>query len=146
MTAVAALISLGMLDPVFAAEYLGVDVDSREPVGSYGSLHDLDVIESPSRPGIRFYLHADAVVMVYIGPSAHPEGLSDEILRVELDEPDTERLRSRQGKRGRMSVAAERGIAWSSMDGTVGWIELFAPRSFEQYRTEIYATPPKFIQ
>jgi hypothetical protein len=45
-----------------------------------------------------------------------------------------------------MSVAAGQGVAWSSLDNEIGWVELFRPRSFEDYKRDIYTTPQKFVQ
>lgn len=128
-----------------AEAWLGGDV-VREAAGDYGRLRGLDVLTTREKPGVRIYVKDDSVVLVYVGRTALPEGLTPERLKGEFTATAVESLRSRQGKRGRMSVAAEQGIAWSSLDDEIGWVELFRPRSFEDYQRDIYKTPPKFVQ
>ena len=137
--------SLRELDVAQAARYLDVEPGDREPYGSYGRLEGLDVLKSPEVPAIRFFLKGDSVELVYIGRAAFPPGLTEGSLRAAFNEPQTEFLRSRQGRMGEMAVMAEAGIAWSSLGEELGWIELFRPRSFEQYQHDIYEPPPMFI-
>lgn len=140
------ILSLREFDVAQAADYLDVEPEDREPYGAYGRLDGLDVLKSPEVPAIRFFLKGDSVELVYVGPAAFPQCLTEGGLRAALDEPQTEWLPSRQGRMGEMAVMADAGIAWSSLSGELGWIELFRPRSFEQYREDIHEPPPVFIQ
>jgi hypothetical protein len=128
-----------------AEEWLGGSV-VREAAGDYGGLRGVDVLTTGEKPGVRIYLKGDSVVLVYVGQAALPKGLTPERLKSEFTATAVESLRSRQGKRGRMSVAAGQGVAWSSLDNEIGWVEHFRPRSFEDYKRDIYTTPQKFVQ
>lgn len=124
-----------------AATALEADPDDREEVDGYEGLTDLDVIEAPG--GARIYLRGKDVVMIYVGRRALPEGTNAHAVEAVVGSAGEE-LRSRQGKRAHIHVVAKRGVAWSELDGTVGFIELFPPTTFKDYQATIYAEPAAF--
>jgi hypothetical protein len=137
------LLALRELDADAAAAFLGVDPSSPRAVAGYGSLKGMEVLESSER-GIRFFLRGPSVVLVYIG-GALTNGVDDAALVAEVGSSG-EPLRSRQGKRAVLHVVPSSGVAWSELDGEVGWIELFPPTTMEDYRRDIYVEPPPFAQ
>lgn len=144
MSSLAELLALRELDLDQAAEFLGTSPDSRQPIKGYGALRDVDALDSKDR-GIRFLLHGNRIRLVYLGRGALPEGTKNEDL-VAVAESNGDLLRSRQAKRARLHVAAGSGLAWSELDGRVGFVELFAPTTLDDYLDQIYEEPPKFIQ
>jgi hypothetical protein len=121
----------------------GSDRGKREPVTGYQGLQDLDVIDAPN--GVRIYLRADDVVLIYAGENALPDD-ADEAALVAASGGEGQVLRSRQGKRASLHVVAEQGIAWSEQDGILGFVELFPPTTFDEYVQRIYLEPPQFVQ
>lgn len=144
MTSLEQMVSWRDLDATKAAATLGVDVNSRHPVKGYGALRDVDVLDDKDR-GVRFFLDGDRVALVYIGPSGLPPGADHRAL-VTAAGGEGELLRSRQAKTATLHVAAPAGMAWSEDDGAVGWVELFEPTTFDDYRKRIYQEPPAFVQ
>ncbi len=136
--------SLGSMDLDAAAAYLGVDVGDRYEITGYGKLQDVDVLESEEM-GIRFLLRDDDVVLVYVGAAALDDDVDAGVVAESIGTAG-DRLRSRQGKRAHLHVVAEQGIAWSELDGQIGWMELFPPRSLAAYVADIYQEPPRFRQ
>jgi hypothetical protein len=126
-----------------AAAALDADPAQRESVDGYEGLADLDVVETPS--GASIYLRGDDVVMIYVGRRALPEGTTGAAVAAAVGKQGKS-LRSRQGKRATMHVVAKRGVAWSELDGAVGFLELFPPTTFEEYQNTIYDEPPEFIR
>ena len=124
-----------------AATALGADPDDREEVDGYEALTDLDVIAAPG--GARIYLRGEDVVMIYVGRGALPDSTDADALEAAVGSAGKE-LRSRQGKRAHIHVVAKQGVAWSELDGTVGFLELFPPTTFKDYQATIYAEPAPF--
>jgi hypothetical protein len=144
-----AVITLGDLDAIQsmdasdAARYLERPLDERRP-GRYGSLTDVDVLDS-KEVGARFFLAGDQLVLAYLSGDALADDVTADALSSRAGRP-TERFRSRQGKRASLHVAAESGLAWSTLDDRIGWVEVFPPMTNETYLEQIYAEPPAFIQ
>ena len=143
------MITLGELDAIRdmdangAARFLERPLDARRP-GRYGSLTDVDVLDS-KQLGVRFFLTGSRLVLAYLSGDALADDVTADTLSSRAG-GSTERLRSRQGKRASLHVAAESGLAWSTLDDRVGWVEVFPPMTNERYREQIYAEPPAFIQ
>jgi hypothetical protein len=126
-----------------AASALDADPDEREEVEGYEGLADLDLVEAPG--GARIYLRGEDVVVIYLGRRTLPEGTDADAVEAAVGSAGVE-LRSRQGKRAHIHVVADQGVAWSELDGTVGFIELFPPTTFEDYQATIYDEPGPFIR
>lgn len=124
------------------ASALDADPDDREEVTGYEALTDVDVVDTPS--GARVFLHGDDVALIYVGERALPADADPDRLRELLG--SGERLRSRQGKKAKMHVVADKGVAWSEEAGELGFIELFPPTTFEDYQATIYDEPGPFIR
>jgi hypothetical protein len=137
------LLSLAGADLETAAKTTGASLDQREEVTGYQGLADLDVIDAA--PGIRIFLRGDDVVLIYVGEAGLPAGVDDAALQAALGS-DGENLRSRQGKLAELHVVAARGVAWSEVDGEVGFVEVFPPTTLEAYQRDIYLEPPVFKQ
>lgn len=125
------------------ASALSADPAARESVDGYEGLTDLDLVEAPG--GARIYLRGDDVVLIYVGRRALPDGTDADTVAEAVGSQGKD-LRSRQGKRARMHVVAKQGVAWSELDGTVGFLELFPPMRFRDYRATIYDEPGPFIR
>ena len=119
----------------------GADPGTRESVRGYESLKRVDAMEAPD--GTTIYIRGDDVQLVYVGEDALPAGVSHDAL-VAVAGSEGERLRSRQGKKARMHVVADRGIAWSEERGEVGFVELFPPTTLADYQRTIYREPMPF--
>lgn len=143
MTSLTDLIKLRDSVATEAAAFLEVDLRARHPVSGYGSLHGLDALDAG--PGIRLYLREDRVELIYVGRAGLPPGTDHQEL-VALAGSEGTTLPSRQGKLASVHVVAPGGMAWSELDGEIGWLELFQPRTLERYLEEIYARPPVFRQ
>ncbi len=137
------LLTLSGATLAVATEVTGATGDQREHITGYQGLLDLDVIEAPA--GERIHLRDNQVVLVYVGSTAVPDGLTSDTLRTAVGS-NGEFLPSRQGKLAVLHVVADRGVAWSEVDGVIGYVELFPPTTFAAYRREIYLQPPVFIQ
>lgn len=144
MTTLDDLLALRDLDPQGAADFLGVDLTSRRPITGYGQMHSLDALSTPDS-GVRFLLHDDQIVLVYVREGGVPDGLDHQaMLDAVTGEPAT--LRSRQGKHAQQHVLADQGVAWSELDGQIGFIEIFPPTNLEDYTEWVYEEPPVFRQ
>lgn len=136
------LLALRGLDAASAATALGVDPGARKAITNYGRLRDVDALDAADS-SVRCILRDDRVVLVYVGRAGLPAGLDPATVAKAAD-GEGEILASRQGKKAQMHVAAGAGMAWSEMDGAVGFLELFAPTTVERYREEIYLEPGPF--
>jgi hypothetical protein len=137
------LLALRGADLETALNLTGASADERERITGYQGLADVDVIRVPD--GVRIFLRGDEVVLIYAGDKALPPGLTHSEISAAVGSGG-EQLRSRQGKRARLHVAANQGVAWSEVHGDVGFVELFPATDLETYRREIYLEPPRFIQ
>lgn len=142
MITVDQLLALRGVDLDVALKLTRASADQREPITGYQGLTALDVIKAPN--GVRIYVRGDDVVLIYAGRSVLQGQLTDEELAAAVGSAGEE-LRSRQGKRALLHVAAESGIAWSELDGVVGFVELFPPTDLATYQREIYREPPRFV-
>jgi hypothetical protein len=114
------------------------------PGDEYGHLQGVTSIDgSPTLPGTIYLLH-DTVELVYLGRDGCSDVDPAELRRTLADEPA--RLRSRAGKLAHLWVHAEQGVAYSSRDATVHFLEVFRPRTLEEYTTRIYREPGAFIR
>ena len=75
------------------------------------------------------------------GPGGEPR--CDLLARVGDEAPT---LRSAAGKRARVHVRAEEGLAVADEGGRVRYVEIFPPTTFEDYRSRIHRPAPKFIE
>ncbi|HET9059756.1 MAG TPA: hypothetical protein VFN61_07530 [Acidimicrobiales bacterium] len=142
MNPLADLAGLRELSVQEAADYVGGDARPKA-ISQYGSLRDVQAITSKER-GLQFVIQDGKVRLVYLGTAALPPVVSNESLTEAYGTGET--LRSRQGRRAKLHVAADHGVAWSEQDGELGFVELFAPTTFDRYRDEIYKEPPSFRQ
>lgn len=128
------------LDEVIEA--LGPDVDPV-PGDTYGQLDDLTFVHAPRTfPGV-LYVRNDIVELVYVGKKALAD-VSPSRLANELGE-DGVRLRSRAGQAAGLWVHAQHGIAYSAQGETLDFVEVFQPRTTEDYEAQIYREPGPFI-
>ena len=112
--------------------------DGYEAMQGVASLENGDVF-----PGT-LYLKDDRVEMVYLGPGGL-HGVTAADLESELPGEAT-LLRSRAGKTANMHVRAEEGVAYSAEGDEVHFVEVFRPRSLQDYESEIYNDPGPFIR
>jgi hypothetical protein len=57
-----------------------------------------------------------------------------------------QRVRSRAGKSSNQYVRADQGVAYSTDEDEVEFVEIFRPRSLDAYLREIYQDPGEFIK
>lgn len=126
-----------------AIDIAGAFGEQREHITGYQGLNDLEVIVAPG--GERIHVRGNNVVLVYVGSTALPKALTSDSLRTAVGS-NGELLPSRQGKLAELHVVADRGVAWSEVDGELGFVELFPPTTLAAYRREIYLQPPVFSQ
>jgi hypothetical protein len=101
----------------------------------------LSVLNLPKRFGARVFFDGDAVAIVSIpDPAIAPDAIRS------LMGDDVVQLRSRQGKRATIELDAARGLAFSSDDDEVGFIEAFPPTTADDYRERIWFEPPAFTK
>jgi len=137
----AQLMELTSMDRVAALDALGARDSDVEDGYSYQSMKGLSVLSLPKRFGARVFFDSDAVAMVSVSEPPIPP---DEIRSLMSD--DAVELRSRQGKRAMIELDAGRGLAFSRDDDEVGFVEVFAPTTVEDYRERIWFEPPAFTK
>ena len=113
--------------------------------GEYQGLTGVTIVRAGDRCPGSLYLADDRVVLMYVGhverwPQITPDALFDS-----LGEPD-ERLRSRAGRGHSQYLFGAGGIAFSTADDEVDFVEVFAPTTVADYVAQIYAEPPPFIR
>ncbi|MBX0331307.1 hypothetical protein K2Z83_27020 [Oscillochloris sp. ZM17-4] len=93
-----------------------------------------------------FYFRDGHFVLIYIGhpDKAYPQ-LTRDTLAEHFGEPVTF-LRSRAGKQHRLYLYPDKGVAFSAGVREVGFVEIFHPSSLEQYQSQFYLNPGKFIR
>jgi hypothetical protein len=133
------LIEFTTMDRAGVLEAVGATAEAVEMGYSYQSMGGLCVLESPKHRDTRFFFNGDAVVMVAL---AEPSIDANE-LRQRMGDGVVE-LRSRQGKRSMIEVDAAIGLAFSSDDDDVGFVEVFPPTTADDYRARIWFEPPAF--
>lgn len=143
MSTLEQLLALRGADLEVAMAITGATAAGRESVTGYQGLEDLDVIDAAE--GLRIFVRGDRVVLVYVGETALPDGLDSTTLSKALGS-NGELLASRQGKLAELHVVADQGVAWSEVDGEIGFMELFAPTELGDYLRDVYQEPPTFIQ
>lgn len=110
----------------------------------YGKMEDLTSIEGqPAFPGT-IYLENGTVALVRIGREALREYRTEELQA--QHGTNMLRLRSRAGKLANLWVSAEQGIAYSAQGETIHFIEVFRPRTQQEYQAQIYWDPGPFIR
>jgi len=112
------------------------DVDDGD---GYQSLEDLSVVRSKKYDNARFYFNGPDLVMIAV---SEPSISAADIRSMMGD--DVVELRSRQGKSAMIQVDAAAGLAFSSDDDEVGFLEIFPPTTADDYRQQIYWEPPAF--
>lgn len=106
---------------------------------SYQSMGGLSLLELPRLRDVGVYFDGDAVAVIAVSEPSIGAGE----LRSRMGD-DIVELRSRQGKRAMIELDAAHGIAFSSDDDEVGFVELFPPTTAEEYRARIWFEPPAF--
>ena len=115
----------------------------EERAVEYQSLTGVDRVHTPSHPA-DFYFRGDALVMIHVSKDPLAE-LTPESLEERFGGPG-EVLRSRYGRRAKLHVYPERGVAFVDNRGTVAALEVFPPTTLERYRDEIWWEPPAFVR
>ncbi|HPH96227.1 MAG TPA: hypothetical protein PKW33_06580 [Anaerolineaceae bacterium] len=113
--------------------------------GFYGNLKNLTVIYNPETcPGI-FYLKNDTCLLFYRQADEDPDGMALADITPLLGEPAAD-LTSRAGKQSTLYVYPAQGVALSTRDGAVEFLEIFAPLTLKDYLTRFYRKPGPFIR
>ncbi len=111
--------------------------------GRYEGLESVTDLYNPDVFPAHVYVRDGRVEMIYIPSGDALKGLTRDELEAELGDDGT-RLRSRVGKHANHYAFPRKGVAFSSDDQAVKFVEVFPPRSLEAYQTEIYREPPPF--
>jgi hypothetical protein len=135
--------SLLDLDEAALLDRLGVSPESVEREVRYEKLEDVDAVDPPDFPGTVF-LRGGRVELVYV-PRRALEGVSAAPLRAELGEPEAQ-LRSRAGKTYAQNVYPSAGVAFAAHGDELAYVEVFRPRSLDEYERDIYREPRAFIR
>lgn len=120
---------------------LGIEPDAVVDGRRYQSLESLHMASTDRDDGLRVYFDGDAVAMIMI-PA--PE-IALERVREEFGS-DLAALASRQAKHAVLEVDAAAGIAVSSVDDEIGFVEIFPPTTLDDYRDRIYRDPGQFLR
>ncbi len=123
---------------------LGAGDADVAPGVSYEGLKGVDRIHVPSAHPGYFYVSPERVELIYVG-EAGLQGVDGADLQGELGGPG-EILRSRAGKRSKLHVYPDRGVAFAEQDGRVQILELFHPTTLAGYRDRIYVERGAFIR
>ena len=135
------LLALTAMDRAAALNAVGARAGDVEDGYSYQSMSGLSVLDLPKRFGARVFFDGDAVAIVSIpDPSIAPDAIRA------LMGDDVVELRSRQGKRAMIELDAARGLAFSSDDDEVGFIEMFPPTTADDYRDAHLVRAPAFTR
>ena len=118
--------------------------ESESDGDDYEALEDLTSVQNRGRFPGTVYLRNGEVELVYVGPGAL-EGVTPADLEEELKGRPA-RLRSRAGKKASLFVHAGQGIAYSAHGDELHFVEVFKPRSLEEYEAAIYKDPGPFIR
>lgn len=137
-----------------ARAFLGLGVDEVQGMlgpaaraahgDEYQGLRDLTSFENKDAFPGTIYLQNHAVELIRLGRSSLASFDRAE-LRSHFGD-DTNRLRSRAGKRANLLVFASQGIACSLSGEQLDYLEVFRPCTFKQYRAHIYLDPGRFIR
>jgi len=121
--------------------------ESHIQSASYQKLSDLVSFRNTvTQPGIFFFRDGRFAMLYVSGSTPEVKQLTLQILKDYLGEPNAV-LRSRAGRHNRLHVHPSKGIAFSTgYDNTVDFVEIFLPISLEEYQTQIYEEPSKFIR
>lgn len=122
---------------------LGPDAEPV-PGDEYGRMEDVTSIRDLQVFPGTIYLKDDEVELVRVGSRDLASST-----RADLDAllgDDAVRLRSRAGKRANLWVHASQGVAYSAQGEELHFLEVFRPRTQQQYEDEIYREPPAFIR
>jgi hypothetical protein len=124
---------------------LQLDPSKAEPNRSYENLQNLTDFHDPAHHPASFYLRDDRAILMYLSDAAALQGLTELLFLQAWGKPALT-LRSRAGKASSLYVYPERGVAFSSEqeDGPLDFLEIFAPMTAEDYRTQIYVDPGSF--
>ena len=118
------------------------DLNVAEGV-AYEGLAGVDRLDI-GHPRMHAFFRGDDQVMLYVPRKTLAEADPDEI-EAQLGEPEGD-LRSRTGKRARVKVWPDRGVALAREDDTAQILEVFQPTTLDRYRAEIYREPAPFIR
>lgn len=111
----------------------------------YERLEGVTQLYNPEAFAGRVYIRGGRVEMIYVpnGPALADASLND--LRRGLRSKPKE-LRSRAGKEFTHVVYPEDGLAFSVADDDLRFVEVFPPRSFQDYKAQIYRDPGAFVR
>lgn len=130
-----------------ALEKFQIPENSIESDLSYFKLQELTAIDYPPfHPGLLYYDKTGRLQIIHIDSDS--EALSKiklTGLKTQLGTA-TATLPSRAGKGAVHYVYAEKGIAFSVLDGVIAYLELFPSLSTEAYIERIYIEPPAFVK
>lgn len=132
------------LDRAALAARLGAGPEHFEAGVRYERLRPVDCLHVPGAHPAHFYFDGSRLAMIYLGAGALA-GVDPAILEPALGEPEAV-LASRAGYNSTIRVFATKGVAFSSDDADVEFLEVFPPTTLDRYVAEVYEDPGEFIR
>lgn len=115
----------------------------HDPDSTYGAL--IHVALMSNKDGL-FYFAEDRLILIHIHSKPLLAQLNGRLLLSELGTPAAN-LRSPAGKGYGHYVFSDQGLALSiDADSRVAFVEIFRPRSYEDYLAQIYVDPGPFVK
>lgn len=134
---------LGLDQKTFVERY-GIQPAQIRPDLRYQGLTGVTEIYNPGVSPARFFFREGKLALVYLSDGGTLSALDPSSLKAKLG-GEGATLRSRAGKTSMMHVYPEQGVA-VSMGKKVEFVELFSPRSLDEYRHSIYVEVGPFIK
>ena len=124
---------------------LGATEDDIQRNVRYEKLESVDAVFRPDAFPGRIYLQGGRPQLIYVSGDPGLEGWMEPDLERELGNPEAW-LASRAGKAFSHKVYATKGVAYSTDGSELAFLEVFHPRSLEQYERDIYRDPGPFVR
>lgn len=136
--------SLPQLSRREVEEQLGMEPDEVVHT-AYAWEQGVDLLRNRAAHPGQFYFRGDTFVVYTITSLSELRDISGTQLIQTLGEP-AESLPSRVGKRFKVHIYPEKGIAVSAEGDTIRLIEIFPPLSLAEYRASFYMEPEAFTR
>ncbi|MFO1207116.1 MAG: hypothetical protein U1E63_15575 [Burkholderiales bacterium] len=112
---------------------------------SYGRLGPLTELHDAKKHPARFYFDGETPVLIYVDDPAALARCDAADVAKRLGEPAA-RLRSRASKTFTHSVYPAAGLAFSAHGQDIAYVEVFPPRTLQDYLDRIYVDPGAFTK
>jgi hypothetical protein len=140
-----AWLSLRELSMEDVRERFAIADEQVDPDLTFGELSGVVRLHNPrTHPG-HFYFKDGAFLQLYVGGGGGElDGISAEALRQRMGGTGTP-LRSRVGKPYTHYVYPEQGLAFSTRNGAVRYLQIFPPTSLAAFTSQLYQEPEPYV-